>query len=51
LGISITGTSGVLAILFKDGKLTLEADALLERMIAVGFLSPVTSIKDVIRSE
>ena len=50
LGIPITGTVGILAILVKDGKLTLaEADELLARMITSGFLSPVTSIKDVIQ--
>ncbi|MCI0475289.1 MAG: hypothetical protein L0Y55_03515 [Anaerolineales bacterium] len=50
LGIPITGTVGVLAILVKDDKLTLaEADELLAHMIAAGFLSPVTSVKDVIQ--
>ncbi len=52
LGIPITGTVGVLAILVKDGKLTVaEADALLARMIAAGFRAPVTNVKDVIQKE
>lgn len=51
LGIPITGTIGILAILVKDEKLTIaEADGLLARMIAVGFHSPVASIKDVIQT-
>ncbi|MBI5652151.1 MAG: DUF3368 domain-containing protein [Chloroflexi bacterium] len=49
LGIPITGTLGILAILVKDETLTVtEADALLARMIAAGFHAPVQSIKNVL---
>ncbi len=49
LGIPITGTIGVLVILVKDRKLTPEqADGFLTQMIAAGFHTPITSVRNVL---
>ncbi len=49
LGIPITGTIGVLAILVKDEKLNFaEADVLLHQMIRAGFHAPVKSVKEIL---
>ena len=46
LGIPITGTLGILAILAKRGSVPLtEADGLLQQMVAAGFRAPLTSLR------
>lgn len=49
LGISLAGTIGILAILVKQGELTLvEGDRLLQDMIAAGYRSPLTTLEDLL---
>ncbi len=48
LGIPITGTLGILAILTRDGALTIaQADVLLNQMIDSGFFTSVRSVRDI----
>ena len=47
-GLSVSGTLGVLALLVRDGHLSVqEADLYLERMRAAGYRSPVKSIAEI----
>jgi len=49
LGISLTGTIGILAILVKQGELTLtEGDHLLEEMVASGYRAPLATLQDIL---
>jgi predicted nucleic acid-binding protein len=49
LGISLTGTVGILAILVKQGDLTLlEGDRLLQEMIAAGYRAPLATLLDML---
>jgi predicted nucleic acid-binding protein len=49
LGISLTGTVGILAILVKQAQVPLaEGDRLLHEMIAAGYHSPVVTLADVL---
>jgi predicted nucleic acid-binding protein len=46
LGISLTGTIGILAILVKQGELTLvEGDHLLQEMVAAGYRAPLATLQ------
>jgi len=46
LGISLTGTIGILAILVKQGQITLEeGDRFLHAMVAAGYRSPLVTLK------
>jgi predicted nucleic acid-binding protein len=48
LGISFSGTVGILILLVKEGHLILDqADLLLQAMIRTGYYSPVGSLKDI----
>ena len=47
LSISLTGTIGILAILVKQGQITLEeGDRFLQEMIAAGYRSPLVALKE-----
>ena len=47
LGIPLTGTIGILAILVKQGLISLvEGDRLLHEMVAAGYRSPLTTLGD-----
>ena len=49
LGVSLTGTIGILAILVKQGELTLaEGDHLLEEMVTSGYRAPLATLQDVL---
>jgi len=49
LGIALTGTVGILAIVVKQGEITLvEGDRLLHEMVAAGYRSIVTTLRDVL---
>ena len=49
LGISLTGTIGVLAILVRQGLISLaEGDRFLHEMVAAGYRSPLTTLGDVL---
>jgi len=49
LGISLTGTIGILGILVKNGELSLiEGNRLLLEMVAAGYRSPVTTLEEVL---
>ena len=49
LGISLTGTVGILAILFKKGELPLvEGDRLLQAMVAAGYRAPLVTLEDML---
>jgi predicted nucleic acid-binding protein len=49
LGISLTGTIGILAILVKQGDLTLvEGDRLLQEMVAAGYRAPLATLEDML---
>ena len=49
LGIPLTGTIGILAILVKQGLISLvEGDRLLHEMVAAGYRSPLTALVDVL---
>jgi predicted nucleic acid-binding protein len=48
LGISLTGTIGILAILVKQGQIGLdEGDRFLQEMVAAGYRSPLMTLKEV----
>lgn len=48
LGISLTGTIGILAILVKQGQIGIdEGDRLLHEMVAAGYRSPLMTLKQV----
>ena len=47
--IPVTGTIGILKASFESGQISLsESDAILERMIASGFFSPVNNISSIV---
>ena len=47
LGISLTGTIGILAILVKQGQLAIEeGDRFLHVMIAAGYRSPLATLQE-----
>ncbi len=49
LGIPLTGTIGILAIVVKQGLIPLEeGDRLLHEMVAAGYHSPLTTLEDVL---
>lgn len=49
LGISLTGTIGILAILVKKGELTrVEGDRLLQEMVAAGYRAPLATLEDML---
>jgi predicted nucleic acid-binding protein len=49
MGISLTGSVGILAILVKQGELTLiEGDRLLQEMVAAGYRAPLATLQDVL---
>jgi predicted nucleic acid-binding protein len=49
LNISLTGTVGILAMLVKQDEITLvEGDRFLRDMIAAGYRSPVTTLRDIL---
>jgi predicted nucleic acid-binding protein len=49
LGISVTGTMGILAMLVKQGQISLvEGDRLLQDMVAAGYRSPLLTLADVL---
>ena len=49
LGISVTGTIGILAMLVKQGQISLvEGDRLLQDMAAAGYRSPLLTLADVL---
>ena len=49
LGISLTGTIGILAILVKQDQLPLvEGDRLLHEMVASGYRSPLATLSDIL---
>lgn len=49
MGISLTGTVGILAILVKQGELTLvEGDHLLQEMVAAGYRAPLATLQDML---
>jgi predicted nucleic acid-binding protein len=49
LGIPLTGTIGILAILVRQDQISLaEGDRLLHQMVVVGYRSPVTTLQDVL---
>jgi predicted nucleic acid-binding protein len=49
LGISLTGTIGILAILVKQGEISLaEGDHLLQAMVTAGYRSPLTTLEDLL---
>jgi predicted nucleic acid-binding protein len=49
LGVSLTGTIGILAILVKQGQVDLaEGDRLLNEMVAAGYRSPLLTLNDVL---
>ena len=48
LGISLTGTIGILAILVKQGQIGLdEGERFLQEMVAAGYRSPLMTLKEV----
>lgn len=50
MGISVSGTLGVLARLHRSCGMTLdEAESLLSQMIAAGYRSPVSSLGELLR--
>lgn len=49
MGISISGTLGLLVLLVEQGVLTVaQADALLTQMISAGYRSPVVSLAELL---
>jgi predicted nucleic acid-binding protein len=49
LGISLTGTIGILAILVKQSEISLdEGDCLLQKMVTAGYRSPSVTLKDIV---
>jgi predicted nucleic acid-binding protein len=49
MGISLTGTVGILAMLVKQGELTpVEGDRLLQEMIARGYRAPLTTLQEML---
>jgi predicted nucleic acid-binding protein len=49
LGIPLTGTIGIMAILVKQGLISLEeGDRILHEMVAAGYRSPLTTLEDVL---
>jgi predicted nucleic acid-binding protein len=49
LGLSLTGTIGILAALVKQGQITLnEGDRFLHEMVAAGYRSPLMTLRDVL---
>jgi predicted nucleic acid-binding protein len=47
LGISLTGTIGILAILVKQGQIAIEeGDRFLQEMIAAGYRSPLATLQE-----
>jgi predicted nucleic acid-binding protein len=49
LGIPLTGTIGILAILVKQGLIALvDGDRLLQEMVAAGYRSPAATLEDVL---
>ena len=49
LGIPLTGTIGILAILVKQGSIPLvEGDRFLHEMVAAGYRSPLATLEDVL---
>jgi predicted nucleic acid-binding protein len=49
LGIPLTGTIGILAIVVKQGLIPLvEGERLLHEMVAAGYRSPLTTLEDVL---
>jgi len=49
LGISLTGTIGILAILVKQGQIPLaEGDRFLHAMVAAGYRSPLATLRDIL---
>jgi predicted nucleic acid-binding protein len=49
LGISLTGTVGILAILVKQGQITLvEGDRFLHEMVAAGYHAPLMTLRDIL---
>jgi predicted nucleic acid-binding protein len=49
LGISLTGSIGILAMSTRQGRLPLaDGDRLLQEMIAAGYRSPVTTLEDLL---
>jgi predicted nucleic acid-binding protein len=52
LGISISGTLGILLSLVKENLLSLvDADDVLGRMVQVGYYSPVTSLSEIVNDD
>lgn len=48
-GISPTGIIGILAILFKQGEISLvEGDRLLQEMVTVGYRAPLATLEDLL---
>jgi predicted nucleic acid-binding protein len=49
LGVSLTGSVGILAILVKQGELTLvQGDRLLQGMVAAGYRAPLTTLEELL---
>jgi predicted nucleic acid-binding protein len=49
LGISLTGTLGILAVLVKQGQIPLaEGNRFLREMVAAGYRSPLTTLEEVL---